>query len=373
MTSDPKNGVAMQSAEVIREGERIMTICNSCRYCEGFCAVFPAVERRLAFAEADMNYLANLCHNCTECLNACQYTAPHPFAVNVPVTLARIRLRSYEKYCWPRALGFAFRRHGVATALGIACGLSACVAAISHVFAVPTPAGSGAPASFYQVVPHGVMAGTFGVVFLLVVAAMIVGVARYVKDTARGHVAERWADRVTGLRHALSLKYLHSSGADCTTRENHRTRWRRWSHHLTFYGFLLCFASTCVAAVYHSVLQWPAPYPLFSLPVLLGTLGGLGLLFGPLGLWVIRVGRDPANLDPAQTGLDVGFIVLLLLTSGTGLALLALRDTAAMGPLLIAHLGIVLTLFVTLPYGKFVHGLYRTAALIQSARESRAE
>ncbi|NDA51733.1 MAG: tricarballylate utilization protein TcuB, partial [Betaproteobacteria bacterium] len=45
------------------EGARVMGICNSCRYCEGFCAVFPAMERRLDFNAVDMDYLANLCHN----------------------------------------------------------------------------------------------------------------------------------------------------------------------------------------------------------------------------------------------------------------------------------------------------------------------
>ena len=40
-----------------------------------------------------------------------------------------------------------------------------------------------------------------------------------------------------------------------------------------------------------------------------------------------------------------------------------------MGALLIVHLGIVLALFVTLPYGKFVHGLYRLAALVKYRRE----
>ena len=40
-----------------------------------------------------------------------------------------------------------------------------------------------------------------------------------------------------------------------------------------------------------------------------------------------------------------------------------------MGMLLVVHLGVVLALFVTLPYGKFVHGLYRAAALIKHALE----
>ena len=31
----------------------------------------------------------------------------------------------------------------------------------------------------------------------------------------------------------------------------------------------------------------------------------------------------------------------------------------------------VLALFATIPYGKFVHGIYRTAALVHYAMESR--
>src|SRR5699024_12579347 len=60
----------------VQEAQRILQICNACRYCEGFCAVFPAMTQRLAFSEADVHYLANLCHNCGACLHACQYAPP---------------------------------------------------------------------------------------------------------------------------------------------------------------------------------------------------------------------------------------------------------------------------------------------------------
>ena len=132
---------------------------------------------------------------------------------------------------------------------------------------------------------------------------------------------------------------------------------------------MLCFASTSVAAIYDGMFGWRAPYGYTSLPVLLGTVGGLGLLVGPAGLLALRRPRDPALGDAAQHGLDESFIALLFVTSFTGVALLVLRNQAAMGALLVVHLGAVVALFVTLPYGKFVHGIYRTAALLKYASE----
>jgi citrate/tricarballylate utilization protein len=92
-------------ARVLNEYEtevgRMMQICNACRYCEGFCAVFPAMTRRLEFGKADINYLANLCHNCGACLYACQYAPPHEFGIDVPRTLSKVRVESYEAAAWP--------------------------------------------------------------------------------------------------------------------------------------------------------------------------------------------------------------------------------------------------------------------------------
>ena len=70
-------------------------------------------------------------------------------------------------------------------------------------------------------------------------------------------------------------------------------------------------------------------------------------------------------------GLDYAFLWLLVVTSATGLLLLALRDTDAMGAVLAVHLGVVALLFLTLPYGKFAHVAYRYAALVKNAREQR--
>jgi citrate/tricarballylate utilization protein len=348
----------------MQRGVRVMTVCNACRYCEQYCPVFPAVEERRAFAKADLAFLANLCHNCGECLYACQYAPPHEFAINVPKTLAQIRLQSYRDYAWPRALRVALTHQNLLTSVGLA-------ALFSVVLALATPgelSRADASADFYAVMPHGVMVTLFGVVFLFCVMAMAIGVTSFLRDVRGRSWGRSW--RQTPLRDALTLRHLQGGGVDCVTAEEHRTPWRRWLHHCTFYGFLFCFTSTTVAAIYDNVFGWRAPYAYTSLPVMLGTLGGGGLLVGSAGLWILRRRRDPALTDEAQHGLDESFLALLFLTTLTGLALLALRHEPTMPWLLIVHLGTVLALFVTLPYGRFVHGLYRTAALVAGRARS---
>jgi citrate/tricarballylate utilization protein len=341
--------------DLIAEGERLLVICNSCRYCEGFCAVFPAMERRLTFKEADINYLANLCHNCAECYYACQYAPPHEFAVNIPKVMAEIRAESYRKYAWPAFLPI---NAWWAVAVGF---LAALMLAGTR---------SATHANFYGVIPHNTMVAVFAVLSAGILTVQAAGFLRFWRET--GESPGRFflpATLLKAARDALTLENLKSSGVGCTYPDEHHSSARRRFHHLTFYGFALCTASTTVAAAYHFI-GWPAPYGYFSLPVLLGTAGGLGLLIGPAGLYSLKRRRDRAIVDTAQDATDVSFLALLFLTSLTGLLLLMFRETGAMGALLRIHLGVVLGLFFTLPYGKFVHGIYRSAALVRAALES---
>ncbi|MBT2302819.1 tricarballylate utilization 4Fe-4S protein TcuB [Variovorax paradoxus] len=353
------------------EVARILQICNACRYCEGFCAVFPAMTRRLEFGKADTHYLANLCHNCGACLHACQYAPPHEFAVNVPRAMAQVRMQTYQDYAWPPALGALYGRAGLTVALALAGGLAlflVLVVALSGSLLHAPLAGN-----FYAIFPHNFLAGVFGAVFLFIVFALGMGLRRFWRElspASEGQPANGAAAEAT--RDVLRLKYLDGGhGEGCNEEDDRFTLWRRRFHHFTFYGFMLCFASTSVATLYHYLLGLQAPYALTSLPVLLGTAGGIGLVIGPLGLLWMNLRRDPAHGDTAQRPMDRGFIALLLLTSVTGLALLAWRDTRFMALLLAVHLGVVMALFLTLPYGKFAHGIFRSAALLKFAIEKR--
>mgnify|MGYP001247288924 CR=1 FL=1 len=359
--------------QLIDEAQRVLAICNACCYCEGYCATFPALQRRLSFTEGDIRYLGNLCHNCGACLYACQYAPPHEFALNFPRLMAQVRAQSWQRYAWPGFLARAFESNGLYASLATAAGLvffllfAAWLAGPERLFA----AHSDAQGSFYAVIPHGAMVAVFGAVSLFVLAAFAVGFARFWRDTGERESAFTPGPALGAVHDAAVLRYLDGGGDGCTWPDEKPSFARRTFHHLTFYGFLLCFAATSTATIYHYVLDWKAPYPFWSLPVLLGTVGGVGLLVGPAGLAWLKRRRDPDLADPSQRGMEAGFLALLFLTSLTGLALLAFRETAAMGMLLVAHLGVVLALFATMPYGKFVHALYRLAALARFRLERR--
>lgn len=354
------------------EVARTLQICNACRYCEGFCAVFPAMTRRLEFGKADIHYLSNLCHNCGACFHACQYAPPHEFAVNIPQAMAKVRVQTYGDYAFPAVLGGLYRRAGLATALALAAGL-----ALFLLMAVAMGGGlwhEPMAGNFYAIFPHNLLATMFGVVFLFAILALGVGVTRFWRQVSPGaRPGESRAAAATGAANdALRLRYLDGGhGEGCNNEDDAFTLARRRFHHFTFYGFMLCFAATTVATFYHYALGLHAPYAYTSLPVVLGTLGGIGLLIGPAGLLWLNLRRDPRTGDPDQRPMDRGFIALLFLTSASGLALLAWRDTGAMAALLAVHLGIVMALFLTLPYGKFAHGIYRSAALLKWHIEKR--
>ena len=173
------------------EVDRVLQICNACRYCEGFCAVFPAMTRRLDFNHADIHYLANLCHNCGACLHACQYAAPHEFAVNVPVALSRVRAKTYADHAWPPVMSGFYQSHGLTLSLAIATALAMVLmwAALLNGTLWQGATFAEAPSrNFYDVFPHGVMVSLFLPVSVFAMVAMGMGVLRFWRGAAPGPI-----------------------------------------------------------------------------------------------------------------------------------------------------------------------------------------
>jgi citrate/tricarballylate utilization protein len=337
---------------------RVLQICNACRYCEGFCAVFPAMTRRLDFDVRDVHYLANLCHNCGACLHACQYAPPHEFAVNLPQAMARVRRQTYQAYAWPAALRRAVPRNGLVLAL-----------ALAGAGAVPGAGRGGQGAggtrragNFYAVFPHGLMVALFGRSSRFAVLALGVGVRASGARRRRGRrprrrPAEATHDALRCVPGRRPWRGLPQRGRPLDAGAPAR-------HHLTFYGFMLCLRGHQRGhALPLRVRLAGALRPGPACPSCWARWAGCRLLAGLAGLWLAAPAPPPAAWGPgAAARWTWASSRCCSWPAATGLALLAgprarrpWRCCCACTWAVMA----VMALFATLPYGKFAHGVYR--------------
>ena len=348
----------------IGEARRQTEICNACRYCEGYCAVFPAIARQRTFADADIVQLANLCHNCRGCYYACQFTEPHEFALNVPSAFARVRQDSWQEYVVPTAFGRLFHQSGTAIAIAVILGFALLFGLFSALGSVGGAGGEG----FYAVMSHYAMVAIFMPAFILPLIVVGLSLRRYWKAVNGAPV--RLAHLKDAFAAAADMRNLSGGhGQGCNYEDTDRfTQARRKVHHFVLIGFLLCFASTSTATLMHYLLDMPAPYSFFSVPKLLGVVGGVLLSLGTLAMIMLKRKADPGLGDQRVWGGEMGFVVLLFFVSTSGLVLYLLGQTVLLSVLLALHLGSVLAFFLLTPYSKMMHGFFRLAALTRDAQ-----
>lgn len=352
-------------ANLIQEARRQAEICNACRYCEGYCSVFPSLHANRAFSDGDITQLANLCHNCRGCYYACQYTAPHEFAINLPKALAEVRQESWEDFAVPQMAARQFQKNGMLIAVATIIGFAL-------LFAVARWLGQSGGDGFYAVMSHNLMVAIFTPAFVLPLVSIGISLRRYWRATGGTWVT--WRDIVDGFGAAANMRNLAGGhGEGCNFEDEDRfSQARRTAHQFVLYGFLLCFASTSAGTVLHYAFDLHAPYAFWSLPKLLGVPGGLMLTFGTGWLVVLKRRADPELGAVSAWGGELAFILLLGFVAFSGLALYALGGIAVMPTLLALHLGAVLSFFLLTPYTKMAHGFYRLAALVRDAQRRRA-
>ena len=357
--------VAPNLLPLYEESARIMTICNACRFCEGHCAVFPAMEQRLTFDRETVDYLANLCHQCGACYQHCQYADPHEFNVNVPRVFAEVRHSSYAHYAWPKGMAWAIRNAGRFTILTT-------LLATSFFLLGVTLSGdqSSEGVGFYAVISHNTMVTIFSFVGWLILLVWFFSIRSFWLTTALPGI---FNIPLPVYRRAmvsiLTLKNLDGGhGHGCYQQGEVASQLRRVFHQMTMYGFLFCFVATSLGTIYHYGLSAPAPYDWLTAPKFFGVTGGVSLLVGCAGLWWCRRSTEQA-IETEDGGLGNSLIGLLFFTSLTGLALPLLKGTEYLAIILCLHLGFVLALFLNFAWGKFMHSIYRCVALLASEYE----
>jgi citrate/tricarballylate utilization protein len=355
----------MLMPELVQEASRQLTICNACRYCEGFCPVFPAVEMRREFNKGDVVFISHLCHDCRACYYACMYSPPHEFAINLPQALSQVRVESYQDWSWPALLGRSFTDRRIGTALAaMAMGVVAVLALLLVGPAKLFTAHSG-PGAFYEVIPFIAMLVPALALVFYGTAVWVTGGLRFWAEARKTlRTKNGWSALAGAAGEALGLKWLKGGGPGCYYPGDQPSPSRRVYHSFVFYGFLSAMVSTTLAAIYQDLFHRLPPYSLTSGPVVFGTLGGVAMIVGVCGLIFLKSKSDPALAGKDAPKLDYSFLILLGLASFSGMLTLILRNTWLMGSALTIHLGIIAALFITAPYGKMVHSMYRSLALI---------
>ena len=196
---------------------------------------------------SEVGYLANLCHDCRGCYFACPFSPPHEFLLNLPQAFSLVRAETYEEYAWPRGLGGVFRRNGMvvglvaAASIAVVLGLTARLQSAANLYRA-----ADAPGTFYAVIPEWAMVGIATLTFLFALLAQSIGFVNFWRDTGGGAVLQQrslWK----ALGDVLTLRNLGGGGHGCNDRDETFSHARQIAHQTMFYGFALCFASTCTA------------------------------------------------------------------------------------------------------------------------------
>jgi len=298
--------------------------------------------------------------------------------MNIPHLMSEVRMESYQHWSWPSTLARSFASHSRSALLGC---FAAAVVVIAALLLIPSDrlfAAQLGLGAFYRIVPYLVMVIPGLTLFFYGIVIWLQGIVRFWNepDSPLLRRPSGLKPLFRAIQDAATLKYLDGGGPGCFYSEPSppvSSQLRRIFHTSVVVGFLLDLVSTTLAFIYQDLLRIMPPYPYLSAPVIFGTVGGVFLVIGVIGLLAFKLKSDRAQGTPVAYSLDYAFLLTLGLTGLTGLLVLLLRTTSALATILILHLAAVAALFLTAPYGKFVHFVYRSFALLRFEIERGAE
>lgn len=338
--------------------------------------MFPAIERRIDFTAGDLSQLAHLCHDCRACYQACMYTEPHEFAVDIPRVMSEARVESFEHFARPRIAGAAFRNGPLTLAVVTLVAIVVVTVVFELISSTPGLLGiTRGHDSLYRTVSHVAMAvpalllTSFGA---WVAAAGFSECVRQAGASAKARLTPVILARA--FVEAVTLRWLGGGGGGCFYPDpDTPSPERRIAHHLLVFGLASAFAATISAAFAEYVLGRNPPYRLLSVPVILGTVGGVAVVIACVGLLIRNRVSPPALGSAASERGDTALLVSLLIVAITGIVLLIVQKASGeLRILLLVHLGAVAGLYLFAPYGKLMHAVYRFAAIVVDVRERAA-
>jgi len=374
--------------EIIASGGGDLKKCMQCANCSVICELsgdlhpFPRKEMLWAQWGLKDRLVADpdvwLCHQCNDCSVHCPRGA-HPGDV-----LAAVRQQAVRAYAFPHFLARWVNQVGmlpVTFLIPIVLITLALLARGPLEASLPFEPHRGFYAEFF---PHWLLIGFYGFFTGLAFVAAVVGLARFWRAmeaadrNAGAYVVT--AGIVASILAALRTIVLHDRFARCQAQAS-----RRITHLAAFYGFLALFAVTIWATIDMYVMP-PVfgiasryPFDLLHPMKILANVGGVALVFGAWKAIADRRGGKPGT--PVGSSFDSIFLWVLLGVGVTGFLVEIFRFSVGSEPgmwlrttaysIYFVHLVLVFQLLVFLPYSKFAHVLYRTAAIVYAEHTGR--
>ncbi len=367
-------------ADLKRYGAGDVSACFSCGTCTATCALtdndgtFP--RRMIRYGQVGMvDELRSskelwTCYHCGACSDSCPTEAdPGEFMA----AARRYAIASYDKTGLARLM---YTRPIASTLVSVvAFFLIAAFLYTSH-GVMPTSS-----LEIFTFIPEPFVHWTgVGIMVLVVlaglsgVASMSRGIARREGVTWKSLVANAEARKRSvkalwfsvGIESIGQKRYRDDCMDDVPVEPLYRRRWL--IHALTIWGFIGLLIATGLdyGLAIIGVKESGTPIPIWYPSRLIGTVGGLALMYGVTMFAVNRLGKYNRAAEISKTS-DWTFLVLLWLTGLTGFLIeiaLYAPPTPAWGYwVFLVHIAIAMELLLFLPFTKFAHVVYRPVAL----------
>jgi quinone-modifying oxidoreductase subunit QmoC len=345
--------------ELARHGVDTVSRCYQCATCSATCELAPTEapfpRRQILWAQwgladrLESDPAVWLCHQCNDCTKRC------PRDVRPGDVLQAVRAMTIERLAFPRWLGSFVARAGTTWPALFALPI------LFWCFLLLVTGHLRVPADFSaygELVPHALIYAVFFPAAAWAVAASWVGGQRF------------WS--LLGASSSSSgglLRHLAPTLGEIATHKRFRScdaaRPRSTGHLLLMWGFVGAAVTSGLLVLALYVQKLPMPLALTHPYKLLGNFSALLLVIG--GGWLVATRVGSRDTSGRSSAFDIYFLTLVMLVIATGVltevARFALPSEFAL-LIYIVHLGAVLSLFITFPYSKFAHLLYRSLAML---------
>jgi quinone-modifying oxidoreductase subunit QmoC len=324
-----------------------------------------------------------LCHQCNDCSTRC------PRGARPADVLAALRHESVHHHAVP---GFLYTWVNQVKFLPLMLLISAVLIAMVLMLRGPLERALSIEthehAFFADFFPHWLLIGSFSAFAGLAFLAAVIGVVRFWRGMKAADEASGRGTPVMGIVpatvRALTSIFRHDRFGKCTSHSS-----RKVAHLTAFYGFVALFVVTIWAVM--DLYVFPLfgvdslyPFNLMHPLKILANIGAVLLVFGCVkAISDRRAGRKDAA---ASTSFDWLFLWLLFGVAVTGVLTEIMRFSVGPTPaagrgaleyvalgVYFVHLVLVFNVLVFLPFSKFAHIVYRTAAMVYAEYTGRTQ